>query len=93
MPKHNQYKTKRSMTGWNFVIIAMVLSALFMIYPIISSLILSTKSGKGIVYEFVGFGNVVRLVSDKVFLTALKNTFIYFIFQVPIYAYISINFC
>ncbi len=80
------------MTGWNFVIIALVLSALFMIYPIISSLILSTKSGKGIVYEFVGFGNVVRLFSDKVFQTALKNTFIYFIFQVPIMLTLALIF-
>ena len=84
MHKHKKSKLYNSSAGWRFVSIALVLSALFMVYPIISSLALATQSGKGIVYEFVGFGNIVRLVQDRVFLTALKNTFIYFIFQVPI---------
>lgn len=76
---------KRSgILNWNFVMPAMVLIGLFMIYPIISSLILSTTSGQGVVTEYVGLGNVERLFSDQAFLTALKNTFIYLIFQVPI---------
>jgi len=83
---HKRYKSKleKSSTGWNFAMFALVLSALFMIYPIISSLMLSTQSGKGVLYEFVGFGNIVRLVQDNNFWTALKNTSIYFVFQVPI---------
>lgn len=76
---------KRSgILNWNFVMPAMVLLGLFMIYPIISSLLLSTTSGQGVVTEYVGLGNVERLFSDQAFLTALKNTFIYLIFQVPI---------
>jgi lactose/L-arabinose transport system permease protein len=34
--------------------------------------------------KFVGFGNIVRLVHDPVFLHALSNTIIFFIIQVPI---------
>jgi lactose/L-arabinose transport system permease protein len=75
---------KKNLTGWTFVIISLVLVGLFSVYPIISSLILSTMSGKGVVYTFNGLGNIKRLFSDPVFITALKNTFIYFIFQVPI---------
>lgn len=83
---HKRYRNKleKSSTGWKFAMFALVLSALFMIYPIVSSLLLSTQSGKGIVYEFVGFGNIIRLASDNNFWTALKNTSIYFVFQVPI---------
>lgn len=83
---HKRYRNKleKTSTGWKFAMFALTLSALFMIYPIISSLMLSTQSGKGILYEFVGFGNIVRLASDNNFWTALKNTFIYFVFQVPI---------
>jgi lactose/L-arabinose transport system permease protein len=68
----------------SFIFIAVILAAVFAIFPIINSLIMSTTSGKGVVTEFVGLGNVKRIVQDAVFKTALKNTFIYFIFQVPI---------
>lgn len=80
----NNKSVRKILTGWSFVIIALVLIGLFSLYPIINSLILSTMSGKGVVYTFNGLGNIKRLFSDPVFKTALKNTFIYFIFQVPI---------
>ncbi|MBN2221411.1 MAG: sugar ABC transporter permease, partial [Vallitaleaceae bacterium] len=70
--------------GWLFVFAAMLLIAIFNIYPVISSFILSFQTGKGAVYQFNGFGNIVRLMGDRVFVQALKNTFIYFLFQVPI---------
>ncbi|MFA9398657.1 MAG: carbohydrate ABC transporter permease [Clostridiaceae bacterium] len=41
-------------------------------------------SSKGVVNTFVGFNNYIKLFSDSMFITALKNTFIFFIFQVPI---------
>jgi lactose/L-arabinose transport system permease protein len=72
------------LTGWAFVIIALLFAATFAVYPVINSLVLSTMSGKGVVYEFVGLGNIRRLFEDAVFKTALKNTFIFLIFQVPI---------
>jgi lactose/L-arabinose transport system permease protein len=70
--------------GGSFVLIAIILTSVFAIYPIINSLVLSTTSGKGVVTEFVGLGNVKRILADDVFKQALKNTFIYFVFQVPI---------
>ena len=82
--KRNTLDKSKGITGWNFVVIATALAAIFTLYPVINSLVLSTMSGKGVVYEYVGLGNIKRLFSDLVFRTALKNTFIYFIFQVPI---------
>lgn len=78
-------KDKRDgLVGGAFVAFAVVLACAFAIYPIFNSLVLSTTSGKGVVTEFVGLGNFTRILNDAVFKTALKNTFIYFIFQVPI---------
>ncbi|MDF2644605.1 MAG: sugar transporter permease, partial [Paenibacillus sp.] len=51
--------------------------AVFYFYPMIQALILSFKSGKGMNLSFVGFDNYARLFSDKTFITAVKNTFIY----------------
>ncbi len=70
--------------GWFFVSIAIVLLGVFLLYPIFHSLYLSTTSSKGIVQKFVGITNYTRLFKDQMFLIALKNTFIFFIIQVPI---------
>lgn len=55
----------------------------FMIYPIIHSFILSFQKFENGVYSFVGFGNYMTLMQDPVFWSALKNTFIYLLVQVP----------
>ena len=70
--------------GWFFISFAVLVLALFMLYPIISSLIMSTYSSRGMIQRFVGLGNYQRLLKDNVFLQALKNTLIFFIGQVPI---------
>ncbi|MEH6451816.1 MAG: sugar ABC transporter permease [Psychromonas sp.] len=76
--------------GWGFVLPAVALVAVFMIYPIISSLWMSLHSGRGIIVEFVGFGNVIRLFNDPVFIKALSNTFIFLLVQVPIMIFLSL---
>lgn len=75
---------KANLTGWLFVIPAVVLIAGFYFYPMIQALILSFKTGAGVNMKFTGFDNYVRLFTDSTFLTAVKNTFIYLIIQVPI---------
>jgi len=70
--------------GWFFVGPALVLIGLFMVYPILWSLFMSSQSGRGTMIKFVGFGNIVRLANDPVFLRALTNTVTFFIIQVPI---------
>ncbi|MGB5444211.1 MAG: sugar ABC transporter permease [Psychromonas sp.] len=76
--------------GWGFVLPAVLLVAIFMIYPIISSLWMSLHSGRGVIVEFVGFGNIVRLFNDPVFLKALSNTLIFLVIQVPIMIFLSL---
>jgi len=71
-------------SGWGFISIATIMILIFNVYPILNSLFLSTMTGKGVVMRFNGIGNIQRLFSDTVFQTALKNTFTFFIIQVPI---------
>lgn len=70
--------------GWVFVIPATLLIITFSFYPMVEAFLLSLQSGKGNALKWAGFSNYARLLKDKVFITALKNTFFYLIIQVPI---------
>ena len=70
--------------GWLFVAPAIALISIFMLYPILRSLVLSLYTGRGMMLKFSGTGNLVRLWNDPVFWQALQNTVIFFIVQVPI---------
>jgi lactose/L-arabinose transport system permease protein len=86
----NSFQRFYDINGWGFVLPAVTLVALFMIYPILNSLWISMHSGRGVIMEFVGFGNITRLFNDPVFLKALSNTFIFLIIQVPIMILLSL---
>lgn len=77
-------RTKSTLTGWSFIIIAVLMIAGFYFYPMIQALLLSFKTGRGVNLSYTGWSNYERLLTDKTFFTALKNTFIYLIVQVPI---------
>lgn len=77
-------KNRKNIYGWIFVTLAAIIILIFALIPIIQALILSTQSGKGVVTKFVGIDNYKRLFSDPMFVTAIKNTFIFLIVQVPI---------
>ena len=86
----NSFQRFYDINGWGFVFPAVALVALFMIYPIINSLWMSLHSGRGVIVEFVGFGNIIRLFNDPVFLKALSNTFIFLMIQVPVMIFLSL---
>ncbi|WP_342587511.1 sugar ABC transporter permease [Halalkalibacter urbisdiaboli] len=67
-----------------FLAPALILFLCFTAYPIVASLILSFQKLEGGEYIFAGFSNYIRLFKDMVFYEALKNTFIFFIIQIPI---------
>ncbi|MFU0833030.1 MAG: Lactose ABC transporter permease [Oscillospiraceae bacterium] len=70
--------------GWVFILAALVLLCVFLVYPVFYSLYLSFTNTKGSISSFVGFQNYIRLIHDPVFYLALKNTFFILIVQVPI---------
>ncbi|MFE5319179.1 carbohydrate ABC transporter permease [Paenibacillus sp. NPDC056579] len=77
-------KNRAKLTGWLFIALAVILICIFYFYPMIQALLLSFKTGAGANLHFNGVDNYKRLFSDKTFFTAVKNTFIYLIIQVPI---------
>lgn len=78
------HRLKNNIIGWSFVTVAALLITIFYFYPMIQAFILSLQSGAGTNLQFVGLDNYIRLFSDSTFITAVKNTFIYLIVQVPI---------
>lgn len=72
------------LNGWLFIAPSLVLISIFLVYPIFRSLYLSFFSGRGMMMQFAGFGNIVRLWNDPVFIQALTNTVTFFVVQVPI---------
>lgn len=80
----DKIKNKKNLYGWGFVILAALIIIIFAIVPIIQAFVMSMRSGKGVITEFVGLRNYKRLFSDPMFINAVKNTFIFLIVQVPI---------
>lgn len=56
----------------------------FMLYPIISSLFLVTQKYQGFNKSFIGFGNFIRMSSDKIFWQALTHNFTFMVIQIPL---------
>ncbi|MBP1963011.1 lactose/L-arabinose transport system permease protein [Paenibacillus aceris] len=77
-------KNRAKLTGWLFIALAVILICIFYFYPMIQALLLSFKTGAGANLHFNGVDNYKRLFSDKTFFTAVKNTFLFLIIQVPI---------
>jgi lactose/L-arabinose transport system permease protein len=75
---------KTTIIGWSFITIASVLICLFYFYPMVQALIMSFQSGTGTNLTFTGLDNYARLLKDPTFITAVKNTVIYLIIQVPV---------
>ncbi|GAB2557885.1 lactose/L-arabinose transport system permease protein [Gracilibacillus alcaliphilus] len=70
--------------GWGFILLSIIGISIFYFYPMVQALILSFQSGMGASLEFVGFDNYIRLFNDPTFTSALTNTFIYLLIQVPV---------
>lgn len=80
------------LNGWLFIMPALVMLGIFMIYPILWSLWMSFQVGRGMNISFGGFANIMRLTQDPVFQRALGNTFIFLIVQVPIMLVLALIF-
>jgi lactose/L-arabinose transport system permease protein len=78
--------------GWAFVMPALVLLGIFLVYPILWSLWMSFQVGRGMAFSFGGFTNIMRLTQDPVFLRALTNTLIFLAIQVPIMLVLALLF-
>lgn len=78
--------------GWGFVMPALVLIGIFMIYPIVWSLWMSFQTGRGMQLSFGGLANISRLTQDPIFMRALTNTLIFLAIQVPVMLVLALLF-
>lgn len=88
----NRLKLTKDTAPYYFLSPIIIIFCVFMIYPIISSLILSFQEFKYGEYNFIGLRNYIMLLQDPIFLIALKNTLLYLIIQVPIMILLSLVF-
>jgi len=83
---------REQISGWAFIMPAMVLLGIFMVYPILWSLWMSFQVGRGMNLSFGGLANIIRLTQDTVFQRALTNTMIFLAVQVPVMLVLAMLF-
>lgn len=71
-------------TPYLFIAPFFILFFIFMLYPILYSLVLSFSEWKAGEIQFVGLANYQYLLSDSLFWKSLLNTFIILVIQVPV---------
>jgi len=81
---HTGMNSKENFWGWIFVSLGTFLLGLFVFYPMVQSLIMSLKTGKGNNLKFSGLDNYIRMFSDPTLIKSVGNTFIFLLVQVPI---------
>ncbi|WP_371614389.1 carbohydrate ABC transporter permease [Streptomyces sp. NBC_00454] len=77
-------RPRRRVAPYLFVLPALLLFAVFKLYPIGRSFVISLHKTVGGTERFVGADNYVRLLHDPLFWTALKNTAVILVVQVPV---------
>ncbi|MCR5271628.1 MAG: sugar ABC transporter permease [Lachnospiraceae bacterium] len=77
---------KQKTAGWLFLTPATVLLVIMSFYPIIQAVFTSFKTGSSANMQWANplTYNYSRMFADTIFQTAMKNTFLYLIIQVPI---------
>lgn len=78
-------KWKEHVLGYVFLAPSLVVFGIFLFYPLLKSIYLSLHitDARGMVTEFVGVENFVRLFTSSGFLPSLKVTFLFVLYTVP----------
>lgn len=71
---------------------SIMFSLIFMVYPVIYSIYISTHNYKGLDSTFIGLGNFARLMKDTIFWQALLHNFLFLLIQVPIMLILGLLF-
>lgn len=75
---------KKSIPGWIFILPMLFGICVFTLYPMVQSIMYSFHDYDMITkYDFVGFGQYVKLFKDPVIIKAITNTFLFSIINVP----------
>lgn len=84
--KAKSVRSEQRAAGWLFLSVATILICVMSFYPIIQGIITSFKTGSSAKMKWADpiLYNFTRMFQDTVFRTAMKNTFLYLIIEVPI---------
>ena len=82
-PGRRRVLTRRSVP-YLLIMPAVLGFALFKAYPIVASFWISLTTGNGATRQFAGLANYRRLLEDPLFWTALENTALILVVQVPL---------
>lgn len=85
-----RYGQAKKLTPYIFIAPALILFAVFTVYPIVYSFALSFQTNDGGEFVFTGLDNYKRLFHDEIFIKSLKNTFIILSIQVPIMLFLAL---
>ncbi len=93
--KKTKIKTKfhvaENISGWSFIAAAMVIFAIFTLYPVISAVITSFQKYKPIGSDWIGVKNYVDAIKSSLFWKSVKNTILYTAAVVPLSLLISFS--
>ena len=83
---------KQQAAGWAFLTPATLLIFAMSFYPMVQAFITSLKTGSSANLKWASpvFNNYARMFQDRMFKTAMGNTFLYLIIQVPIMLVLAI---
>lgn len=84
------YNPENQKKAWLFLLPALIIIAIFSIYPLFRSLYMSFLKGSLINQTFTGLDNYKQVLTDPVFFKALRNTALFAFTVVPIALVISI---
>lgn len=70
--------------GYLFILFAMVIFAIFTVYPLVSAVITSFQKYKPVGSEWIWFDNYKTTLKNDLFWKAMRNTVIYTVITVPI---------
>lgn len=82
--KHIKKRIIRSIPGWILILPMVFGICMFTLYPVIQSIMYSFHDYDMITkYDFVGFGQYVKIFKDPVILKAIKNTVLFGVINIP----------
>lgn len=88
--KFKLFRVNQKNAPYVFLLPIIIIFSAFMIYPIVSSFIMSFQEFSQGEFHFVGLNNYIMLMKDPVFKSALTNNMIYFVIQVPIMVFLAL---
>jgi multiple sugar transport system permease protein len=73
-----------NISGYLFIAVAMIIFAIFTVYPVFSAIETSFMKYKPFGSEFIGLDNYIETFTNSLFYKAVKNTLVYTIIVVPL---------